>query len=192
MSRPIVFLDCETTSLRHDRQAWEVAMVRYDEYGGERETSFFIFDVDLTEADPQSLAIGRFYERHPVGRQQAAGIDAGGDDDVDVVKELAAAWRIARWTHGATIVGAQPSFDTETLAPLLRRHGIVPGWHYRLRCIESMCCGYDRIDSGGLQAWAERLLPDHDKDAAHTALGDARTVAKLWDRIFTTDEAGVR
>ncbi len=59
MSRPIVFLDTETTSLRPDREAWEVAIIRRD---GEGFTEFecFVGDLDLLNADPKSLLVGRF------------------------------------------------------------------------------------------------------------------------------------
>ena len=65
---PIVFIDTETTSLRPDRKAWEVAMIRradLDDVGDE--TSFFIHtdDIDLPNADPFSLNVGRFWDRHP-------------------------------------------------------------------------------------------------------------------------------
>jgi len=77
MSRPIVFLDTETTSLAPDRQIWEIAMIRRQEVpadptveGGTREiqrkvASFFVGPVDLRHADPFALKLTRFYDRHP-------------------------------------------------------------------------------------------------------------------------------
>ena len=64
MSTPIVFLDTETTSLRHDRRAWEIAMIRREVDGTEAETHLFV-DVSIANADQRALAIGGYFDRHP-------------------------------------------------------------------------------------------------------------------------------
>ncbi|MEV6555898.1 3'-5' exoribonuclease [Nocardia sp. NPDC051756] len=190
MTVPLVFLDTETDGVHPDRKAWEVAMVRRDEHG-QRETQFFV-DIDLTTADPFGLKIGRFYDRHPLGRQvsAASGNDsAAGEawEEADwrarVLPKNQAAMRIARWTHGAQIVGAVPNFDTETLAAMLRRHGLCPSWHHRLRCVESLSAGHFGREVGGLSDCAAAFEIEH--PAAHTAMGDALTAMAIWDRVMT-------
>ena len=57
---PICAVDCETTSLRPDRRAWDIALIRRDDEG-ERRVQFFIeLDaLDLPNADPFSLNVSR-------------------------------------------------------------------------------------------------------------------------------------
>lgn len=184
--RPLVFLDTETTSLRHDRQVWEVAAIRHDEAGETEETYQAFLPVDLSSANPASLAIGRFYERHPYGRV----LSRPKPDQPDLIAAerlitrqaaLVAAGTVARLTHGATIVGAVPWFDTEVLAKLLRRNGILPGWHYHLVDVETFAAGALRMEP----PWDfDTLLAEfgltYDEEQRHTALGDARMVQRLY------------
>ncbi|MEV6219836.1 hypothetical protein [Nocardia sp. NPDC051833] len=138
---PICFLDTETDGVHPDRKVWEIAMIRRDEQG-ERETSFFV-DIDLTTADPFGLKVGRYYDRHPMGRY-LSGVDSQPPRhrESQTLYEASAALTVARWTHGAHIVGAVPNFDTEVLAMLLRRNGHLPAWHYHLIDIENLAVGY--------------------------------------------------
>jgi hypothetical protein len=134
---PIVFLDTETDGVHPGRKVWEVAMIRRDE-GGERETSFYV-EPNLETADSVGLNVGRFYERHPLGRYLSglescrAGVE---------VSPKHAAYTVARWTHGAHIVGAVPNFDTEVLGALMREHGLTPAWHYHLIDVEALAFGW--------------------------------------------------
>lgn len=186
MSVPIVFLDTETTGVHERRQVWEVGMIRRRPDGSESETSFFV-DVDLFEADLFGLNVGRFYERHPLGRELADGVIA------EMARSRAeAAKRIAVWTHKAHLVGAVPNFDTETLAPLLREHKLIPAWHYHIIDAETLAIGYLRGQG--------KVVPDlpWDSDALseligveaaspeerHTALGDARWAMRIWDKVM--------
>ena len=75
---PICAVDTETTSLRPDRRAWDIALIRRDDEG-ERRVQFFIeLDaLDLPNADPFSLNVGRFWERHPQATRLRAGQDIG-------------------------------------------------------------------------------------------------------------------
>ncbi|MBW0275027.1 hypothetical protein ATM97_27890 [Nocardia sp. MH4] len=197
---PIVFLDTETDGVHPGRKVWEIAMIRRDEQG-ERDTSFFV-DIDLSTADPFGLKVGRFYDRHPQGRD-LAGID---DDQGDPWSpnnawhpELAAR-EVARWTHGAHIVGAVPNFDTECLAAMLRRHRLTPAWHYHLIDIEALAVGYlhggGRTDVMPREARETLALPWKSDDLSraigveppteeerHTAMGDARWAMRVYDAI---------
>jgi hypothetical protein len=186
----LCFLDTETTSLAPDRQAWEVGMIlRVDSPEADRveqEIQFYV-DVDLDHADLTSLGIGRFWERHPMGRY-LSGLDERmprPGESTGFLTRAHAAITVAQWTIGAHIIGIVPDFDmTGTLAPLLRAHGLCPAWHYHLHDAE------DR--AGGYLGWeppysTEEILAamevERPADAAHTALGDAYTTQLLWDAV---------
>jgi hypothetical protein len=139
---PLVFLDTETTSLGPTRKVWEVGMIRRDEFG-QRETSFMI-KVSLDAADPVSLAVGRFYERHPQGiaLSRASRRSNQPAPTQPTVNGYDAASRVAEWTHGAHIVGAVPNFDSEVLERFLRGHGLIPAWHYHLIDVKALAVGF--------------------------------------------------
>lgn len=205
MTVPLVFLDTETDGVHPDRKAWEVAMVRRSEYG-QFETQFFV-DIDLMTADPFGLKVGRFYDRHPLGRQISAASSndwstseawEGEDWQARVLPEARAAMRIARWTHGAHIVGAVPNFDTETLAPLLRRHGLCPSWHYHLIDVEALAVGWlaARGETPTLPWKSDNVsgvcgVEPPSEEERHTAMGDALWAMRLYDRIVGADVVAV-
>lgn len=189
----ICFLDCETTSLRPDRRAWEVALIVRDplagEYGTQREHHWFIRaeDLDLGNADPFALKVGRFYERHPQYGLSRETSRTSSVAEAEVLRQ------VESLTRGATLVGAVPSFDTETLGPRMRAHGILPSWDYRLRDIGSMAAGWlacavaeGTHDSApplgaGTDDYALKLGIDLSQFERHTALGDCRLAAALFD-----------
>jgi len=198
---PLVFLDTETTGVHPARQVWEVGMIRRDD-AGEREIGFFV-DVDLAEADPFGLSVGRFYERHPYGRYLSG---RSPDPFVEIthdgefLRPRDAAHEVATWTHGAHVIGAVPSFDTVSLDALLREHQLIGAWHYHLVDVENLAVGYlagqrkaglaQRDEAGDLAPpWDSRQLaaalgvvqPEQDK---HTALGDARWAKALFDTVL--------
>ena len=113
---PLAFVDTETDGLGPSRHAWEVAVIRRDD-SGETVTHLFL-PLDLRRADPQSLNIGRFWDRHPHGRQLSGKPPIPGE--MVVTQDLDAAKRIFRATFGAHLVGAVPSFDAQVLERLLR------------------------------------------------------------------------
>jgi hypothetical protein len=206
MTTPIVFLDTETTGLHAGREAWDIAIIRRT---GDTQTTWqFFVDVDLSHAEPMGLKIGGFYQRHPYGRYLAGRLPHPFADDFrrdrgeaggTLVTSVEAAALVARLTHGAHIVGAVPSFDTDTLAGLLRRHGLTPAWHYHLIDVEAMAVGYLHVRAP-LAGVDKSLLPltppwksddlsracgveppaDHER---HTALGDATWAMRLYDTI---------
>ena len=226
---PIVFLDTETTSLRPDRWAWEVGMIRRG-LTGERECRFFValVDIGLQDSDPFSLSVGRFWERHPHAQRLAGGgapfAWQNGDSmwslsggrtawevpDGVVVDAADAAAIVSAWTHGAHLVGAVPAFDAETLSKLLRDNWLTPAWHYHLIDVEALAVGWlarnavadgERLGVPGeakaalMRAefeppWeSERLsralgVEPSSEEERHTALGDARWAARIYDRIM--------
>lgn len=226
MTPPIVFLDTETTGLHPTREAWEVGMIKQDR-GVQERVSFFVdySDLDMATADPFALNIGKFWERHPdiTGEntrdfilqpyeESREAITSQDYDDLAklpvLLRAVDAAILVADFTRGAHIVGAVPSFDTETLDPLLRKHNQLPGWHYHLTDVETLAIGYlnamlaqipgdflgwDRavIHSALQPPWSSRELGkilgvEQEESTLHTALGDAQWACDMYTRIFYT------
>ncbi len=173
----ICFLDTETTSLRPDRRAWEIGViVRADD--GDTEWSTFIDcqDLDLGNADPTALKIGKFYERHP---SLVIGLRG------QVMSEIGMLIEVEELTRGATIVGAVPSFDAEVLATRMRANGICPSWIHRLVDVESFTAGALQmavpLSLGKMCAAFGVTYVEADQ---HSALGDARMVRDLYDAVL--------
>lgn len=208
----IVFCDTETTSLRPDRRAWEVGIIVRDPGKRDTEHRWFIRteDLDLGNADPASLRIGRFHERHPDYR----GADWDGENSHPEAYVLG---EVEKLTRDAHLVGAVVSFDADVLGTRMRASGICPSWHYHLIDVEALAAGWmngrrsrqneivdgyplenDGKEAPGLVRWNspgpwEAPLPwkSDDLSAAlgitvsdedkHTALGDARWARAIYD-----------
>lgn len=207
---PIVFMDTETTSLDPiRRRPWEIAMIRREPDGLTTDTLLQVSGVDLRDAEPMALQIGGFYQRYGLHRDGSNPAEYDGDfvtkpesvvfpagDPTKWVREARAAWLVHKLCAGAVVVGANPQFDTVTLEPLLRRHGLAPSWHYRPVCIEAVAYGFLRAAAPDLEIqlpWKSDDLgralhvepaPAYER---HTALGDARWVMRMWDRIQGND-----
>ena len=195
---PLCFIDTETTGVHPGRRVWEVAMIRRDA-DGERELVLQVDDVDLSNADPFGLRVGRFYDRHV----------NYSDNDATAVVERHVAAEVEEWTRGAHLVGLVPSFDADSLDPMLRRHHLIPAWHYHVIDVEAMAIGY--IAGVGARARDEALMRDDEPpaidwtkvappwksdelsracgvepptdDERHTALGDARWAMRWYDAL---------
>lgn len=174
----LVFLDTEATSLRADRRAWEIGLIRRRPDGTEVERTWFVDwdDLDLGEADPASLRIGRFYGRHPQALRPGTAICPS---ERQVMRE------VETYLRGSVVVGAVPWFDTELLGNRMRWHDTAPSWHYHLIDVESLAAGalglpqpwdFDAILTTFGLAYAE--------DARHTAIGDARMARDLYDAVM--------
>lgn len=181
----LAFVDCETTSLRPDRRAWEIGIIARTAGHADVEHHWFIDadDLDLGNADLMSLKIGRFHERHPQYRPDDCRWDR--EDEADVMQQVEAV------TRGAHLVGAVPNFDSEVLAARMRAHGICPSWHYHLADVETLAVGYLAGQGKPLPAlpWnsdelalAVGVEPADDSER-HTALGDARWAMRIWDKV---------
>ncbi|MGA6208100.1 hypothetical protein ACPESR_25435 [Nocardia testacea] len=190
MSAPIVFLDTETTHLHPDlRRPWEIAMIRRPAFRGEETITILIDDVDLADADPASLDVGRFDERHISSSALVAG--ARPPAGVRVMPEAMAAEYVYEWTRDAHLVGIVPDFDALTLDRMLRRHSLLPRWHYQPIDAETLAVGWllGRGRPVGPPPWesdtvsraceVEPPVPDE----RHTAMGDALWVQRLYDRV---------
>jgi DNA polymerase III epsilon subunit-like protein len=99
--------------------------------------------------------------------------------------EAEVAVEIERETRGAVLIGAVPSFDEETLAGMLYRHGLCPTWHYHLVDVETLAAGALRMpprwDFDSVLAAYGLTYDEADR---HTALGDARMVRDLYDAVM--------
>lgn len=191
---PIVAIDTETTGLHTDKRVWEVAMIRRDD-DGERELLLQVRDVDLSNADGYGLKVGGFYDRHV---QYAPRWKDGGDRaDVIATSEESVARCVEQWTRGAHLVGVNPAFDAGCLDPMLRRHGLLPAWHYHLVDVGAMAMGYlhgceqsfELSEGPPTLPWKSDALgaaldvePASEADR-HTALGDARWALRMWDAM---------
>lgn len=157
---PLCFADTETTDIGPRRLAWELAIIRRDPDGTREELHAFI-EVDLSDANPYALSVGRFYDRHPLGQWLARGSATAGlivsgpprpEEFLDghefpstvylTARQAALAW--CRWTHGCHVVGAVPNFDTEVMAAAVRAAGLIAGHHYHLIDVETLIVGYLR------------------------------------------------
>lgn len=178
MSGPLVFLDTETTGLHPQRRAWEVAAIRREPDGSEAHHAWFI-DVPLDEADPAALRFGRFYERHPLHTRSLG----------DCWDESTAARAIDVVTRGAQLVGSNPAFDAATLDAMLRRHGLLPSWHYQLIDVVPLAAGHLPRTRRPAPPWRSYEVselcgvPRPSADVAHTAMGDALWTRDLYDAV---------
>lgn len=179
----IVFLDTETTGLHPDRRAWDVGLIVRDldhPETGDVEHQWLVDadDLDLGNADPFGLKVGKFYERHPRYNDTE-------DPWLVVYEESDVLSRVERLTRGATLVGAVPNFDTEVLGTRMRANGILPSWHYHLVDVETLAAGWLRKpppwDFDDLLAACGLKYDEADR---HTALGDARMARDLYDAVL--------
>lgn len=214
MSAPLAFVDCETTGVHPRRRAWEVAIIRREPDGAESTLHAFVRDVDLSEADPYGLRVGRFYERHPTFAripEAAAAIERGRELGLEFPQEPLCADEgelapmIERYTRGTHLVGAVPNFDAETFADMLRRWFLTPAWNYHLVDVGALAVGYlagqaaaarMEIDQSATLPSSAALPWESDElsracgveppseQDRHTALGDAKWVMRLYDAII--------
>lgn len=196
----LAFIDTETTGVHPGRRAWEIAIIRRKPSGDEDVWLIQVEDVDLSNADPFGLKVGGFYDRHV--RYTDAPVPA------KVLTEEGAAYMVEEYTRGAHLVGAVPNFDAEVFDAMLRRHKLIPAWHYHLIDVENLAVGYlaglaghghsevtcgPLCGKGGAEPAALPWKSDDlsracgveppSEDQRHTALGDAKWAMRLYDAI---------
>ena len=201
MNAPIAFLDCETDGVHPGRRPWEIAVIRREPEGRETEWTVFV-EIDLSTGNEYGLRVGRFYDRHPLGRHLAHGEDwsLASWGRGDHVSARDAAFEVARRTHDAVLVGINTGFDAAVLDALLRAHGLLPGWDYTPVCAKVRAAGW--LAGRGLiettPPWktadvVEKLgIVDATEDERHTALGDARLALRMFDAVSADALAGAR
>lgn len=182
-AHPICFVDVETDGLSPHCRAWEVAVIRRDPATGLDVEHQWLLPLDLRHADPRALDVGRFWDRHPVGRKvsgkEPCPTDTATTPKHDVARD------VMRLTYGATLVGASVHFDADVLARLLRNEGYLPSWSHRLRCVTTLASGLAGRDIGGLDSAAETWLVNVPEQDRHTAMGDARTARNVYDAVMS-------
>ncbi|MFG2046160.1 hypothetical protein ACGFIW_01850 [Micromonospora sp. NPDC048935] len=197
-TQPRVWLDTETTGLDFYRRPWEIALIVRRPGQPDIEHQWFIHpaDLDLKNADPDSLKFGRFYERHPHGPALAAGADPWDVPRLDwVYRILDVLPQIAELTSGRAIIhGSNPSFDTDMLARSLGELGMTPPWHYHSEDVPGVARGW--LLGRGLPA--PRKSDDISRACGidpqaydrHSALGDCRWLRDLSDLIEPRTDLG--
>lgn len=184
----IVFIDTETTSLRPDRRAWDIGLIVREPGQKDREQSWLIdsVDLDLGNADPFALKIGKFYERHPFAATSSSqGLIGGFLASGTPSREYDVLRAVERSTRDAILVGAVPNFDADVLGTRMRAHGILPSWHYHLVDVETLAAGARRLaPPWSFDAVLALYGLAYDEKDRHTALGDARMARDLYDAIL--------
>lgn len=178
-SAPICFIDTETTSLdRYTREVWQVAIIRREPNGSEESYEAKVAGIDLSEASPASLKIGRFYDRYDMRHTQTPVMMPPNP----YVHPASVAYAVERMTRGAHLVAAVPSFEDTSLAPLLKRHRLAPAWHYHLVCIENVLAGwFGVVPPYSSDELSMRVGVDPTVFERHTAMGDVQWVRAQWD-----------
>jgi DNA polymerase III epsilon subunit-like protein len=201
----LVFLDTETTGLADDCDVWEIGLIvrtdrpeDVDDALGDMASHIdtehcWRVRPDLFTAEPTGLRIGRYYERmgHVADRPVGYAYTVTCPDDGILYPEerhtdsTTVAARVARMLDGATIVGAVPDFDDRHLRRFLRSNGHAGTWHYHLVDVETLAAGALRMPP----PWGfDKLLGEfgltYDEADRHTALGDARMVRDLYDKVL--------
>ena len=190
----IAYVDTETLGLNPDRHPiWEVAVILPDGPNeGEHVWQVRPTAIELSNADPIAVTISGFTDRY---------------EDETAMRRGESIARFVDLVNGRHIVGAVPSFDEERLR---REHneflGVPNGkypWHYHVLDVEALALGflmaardcwsaYEQFElslpwkSEDLGA-ALGVTPQADKDR-HTALGDARWVRAVYERIIPPGE----
>lgn len=172
----VTFVDIETLNLARpllggEAGVWEAAVIRCDIDPDQRTLNVVdnwwgflnLSDYQVQHADPSSLRVNRFYERHPAYRsrpttavitlddgaftiypQNTNGISSLNDIPGDQVtwSPQRAAQAIARVCAGSTLIAANPSFDEERLTDLLHNAGQALAVDYHLGCVRQLAAGW--------------------------------------------------
>lgn len=201
MTRQAIIVDTETTGLDPARhEIWEIGAI----WRNTGVNHLWRMKPDLAAAEPQALAVGRYYERtarmcrrcQPDRVRDLAILED--DDDAEWSSPAALAADMARLLDGATLIAANPAFDAGFLAAFLRLHGEAPTWHYRLRDIGSMAWGWlqahhlpHHLPIPAMDANTDDLARamgiEPDGFERHSALGDCRLVAAMLNVIESGD-----
>ena len=186
----LAFIDVETTETHPGlRRAWDIGLIIRTPDGAESEWQFFVEwpDLDLGNANPYALAVGKFHDRHPQMVMQPR-------LETSARPERAVMAAVAKLTRGARLVAWNVEFDATTLDRRMRANGILPAWDYHLIDVRPLAAGYilANIEGGFVKSpvwWdsteiTEALeVPLPQEEDRHTALGDARWHMALYDAV---------
>lgn len=182
MTRRLIVVDTETTSLdKNTAVILEIAAI--DVESGEVVADFVphVEPETFEFADPEALAINRYFERRLFKRALSP------DATAEAYEQLADA------LGGQTLGGANPAYDAAVLGREFRRVSRVQflnlqqePWHYRLADLSAYAAGVLELaptETPGLAKCCELLGVTLDGEHAHTALGDAEATAECFRRL---------
>lgn len=183
----LVFVDIETTGRDPDRhEMWELAYIFQDPVDGRWTTDRHWFDVSLSGAEPEALEISGWFDR--VGPRPDEALPRPADP-------YYTARRFSAHTRGCHLVGVNPAFDEAFLRDWVDRYGSAAAWHYHTIDVKALGVGY----LIGRQTWSQYPQsgpPWSTEDVArglgvpvgsfdrHTALGDVRLAAAMYDAVI--------
>lgn len=170
--RRVICVDVETSGLGRNAAILEVAAVDM-ESGKEL---YFVPHVDSLEgADPEALAINRYYERRLYKLRLT-------EPETKLKYH-----ELAEMLRGNTFAGCNPAFDAGLLQFQHQPGFNVVGqvWHHRLADLSAYAAGTLGLPPGdlpGLARVCELLFIKNDEE--HSALGDARATAQCFRSLM--------
>jgi len=202
-STRVISLDTETTGLDYQASVWEIAACPWDPYYGPGEVA----STFVQPNDPDD------YKRLP--RAFREDYEARYNPETALTKTEAVIWLEQIFAPGPDgqkpmLIGAVPCFDERVLRQSLP--GFTPPWHYHVQDVETAAVGYLRALErllalpGVVRDGIRRVLtPPYDSavlsralgveppgpGSRHTAGGDARWAATLWDVVHRGDPRGI-
>lgn len=200
MQHPLVILDVETTGLDPEKHSmWEVGLIHRTPDGHETEHLWQIklAKWEIDDADPKAFEVNRFHERYAFAddsRHQVGEMLHPCGVPHPMTRDELRTTLMALLT-GAVLVGSNPTFD----AAFLRNFLDAAPWYHHTVDIATLAAGYafGALDTTRCpESEAVPALPfrSYDMsravgveppsgDAAHTALGDARWAAAVFDAV---------
>jgi len=192
----VIALDTETTGLDWRASVWEIAVCPCLSSGPGEVEAVFVQPVGPYDY----LRLPSYFRRDYESRY---------DSGVALDRPEAAAWLGKIFTPDSDgnpiLVGAVPGFDDRIIRQSLP--SFKPPWHYHVQDVETLAVGYLRALQTAVMTDPERdalrriLTPPYDSTALsravgveppgqgvrHTAGGDARWAAEMWDAVHRGD-----
>ncbi len=204
----LIFVDVETTGTNPElHHLWEIGLVVRD-LSGQHDTDRpvdveYAWQVgpDLETAEPQALRVGRFYQRnkvryqgggrrveHPnMNRLSNGGVTTSANDTGGSAHTVAA--EVAELVDGAVLAGINVGFDAVFLGKFLRGYGQCGTWNYHLVELLSLAAGWLAGQGRPVRPpWTSTTITEAlglpEEADRHTALGDARLNAAIYDAVM--------
>jgi DNA polymerase III epsilon subunit-like protein len=198
----VIALDTEATGLDSRASVWEIAACPWDPDNGPGEVS----SIMVKPFGPDDyLRLPKDFQEDYVKRY---------DPEKAVNRLHAAIWLHVTFVPDPfdgtkpMLIGAVPGFDERLVRQSFPFEGFEPPWHYHTQDVETLAVGYLRaLEQTAVLTAPERdalrriLTPPYDSTALslavgveppgpgvrHTAGGDARWAAEMWDAVHRGD-----